>query len=70
MQSTMEAAVSLVTIYDVKPLWTLVVALTLFRLNSSSTNRNGIGTHDVVGVIKQQKFVFGFQDYNFAGALL
>ena len=60
MQRTMESAVSLVTVYGVKPFWTLVVTLTLFRLNASSANRNGVGSYDVVTVIEQQKFVFCF----------
>ncbi len=62
MQGAVESAVSLVTIDNVKPFRTLVVTLTLFRLNSSSANRNGVGAHDVVALIEQQKFVFGFQD--------
>ena len=70
MQCTMESAVSLVTIYRVKPFGTPVVTLTLFRLKSSSANRNGVGTRDVVAIIQQQKFVFGFQDENFTSSLL
>ena len=70
MQRTMESAVSLVTVYGVKPFWTLVVTLTLFRLKSSSANRNGVGTHDIVAIIQQQKFLFGFQDENFTRSLL
>ena len=70
MQRTMESAVSLVTVYGVKAFWTLVVTLTLFRLKSSSANRNGVGTHDIVAIIQQQKFVFGFQDENFTCPLL
>jgi hypothetical protein len=38
----MESAVSLVAVYDVKSFWTLVVTLALFRLKSSSTNRDGV----------------------------
>ena len=70
MQRTMESAVSLVTVYGVKSFWTLVVTLTLFRLKSSSANRNGVGMHDIVAIIQQQKFVFGFQDENFTSPLL
>ncbi len=58
----MESAVPLVTVDDVQAFWTLVVTLTLFRLNSSPANRNGVGTNDVVAPIEQQKFMFGFQD--------
>src|SRR5260370_19996305 len=70
MQRTMESAVSLVPVYGVKPFGTLVVTLTLFTLKSSSANRNGVGTHDVVAIIQQQNFVFGFQDENFTSPLL
>ena len=66
----MESTVSLVTVYGVKPFWTLVVTLTLFGPKSSSANRNGVGTHDVVAIIQQQKVVFGFQDENFTSPLL
>ena len=57
MQGTMESAVALMTVYEVKPFWSLVVTLPLFGLNSSSANCNGIGTHDIVAAIQQQKFV-------------
>src|SRR5215472_11644891 len=70
MQGTMESAVSLVTVYGVKALGSLVVTLTLFRLNSPSANCDGVCMHDVVRVIEQQEFVFGFQDQHFTGALL
>ena len=70
MKGAMEATVSLVTIYNVEPLWTLVVALMLFRLNPSPANRNQISSHDVVAIIQQQKFVFGFEHEDFTGALL
>ena len=56
----MESAVPLVMVYQVEPFWTPVVTLMLFWLNASSANRNGVGAHDVVTVIEQQKFVFCF----------
>jgi hypothetical protein len=70
VQGTMESAVSLVTVYDVKPFWGFVVTLTFLRLNPSSSNCDGVCTHDVAVAIQQQKFVFSFQDQHFTGVLL
>ena len=57
----MESAVSLATIYDVKPFRTSMVALTFFRLNSSSAYRDFAATNNVVVGTQQQKFMFGFE---------
>jgi hypothetical protein len=61
MQRTMKSAVSLVTVYGIKSFWIPVVTLTLFRFESSSANRNRVGTNELVAIIQQQKFVFGLQ---------
>jgi hypothetical protein len=53
----MESAVPLVMVYQVEPFRTPVVTLMLFWLSASSANRNGVGAHDVVTVIEQQKFL-------------
>lgn len=49
----MESAVFPVTVDDVKPFWALVVALTLFWLNPSSANRNGVGMENHLPIVKQ-----------------
>ena len=66
----MESAVWLATIYGVKTFRTSVVTLTLLGLKSSSANRNGICTHNVVAIVQQQKFVLGFQNEHLTSSLL
>lgn len=70
MQSAMESAVSLVTVYDVKPFRSLMVTLTFFGLNASSSNRDAVGTDDGVAGIKEEKPVFSLQDQYPTGVLL
>ena len=70
MQGTMESAVFLVTVYDVKPLGSLVVTLTFFRRDSASANCDGICTHNVVVAIQQHKFMFSLQDQHLTGGAL
>jgi hypothetical protein len=66
----MESAVGLAAIDGVKTFRTSVVTLTLLRLESSSANCDGVCLDDVVAIIQQLKFVFGFQDEHLTSPLL
>src|SRR5579862_1686654 len=66
----MESAVGLATIDGVKTFRSSVVTLMLLRLESSSADCDGVCLDNVVAIIQQQKFVFGFQDEHLTRPLL